>query len=361
MLKNAVIIIPNISSEEQVCDFLWQTKNCLAKNNDVFVINYYNPINLIPFSRYKIIDQLNKAIYFLYLQFYLTIKFFKKGRKYYFWMFFPQLVTAIKFKLPWWQAIFDVVDYHDSPILVEHKLLQMQKKYLLSKADYVFSISKTLKKLYQKDAKTEIRVVPQGFDLASFTLDRKKSALNLPKVRPVIGFVGQMSQRLDFDLLLELIANNQQWNFIFVGPKHHESNVSFEGEETKINQLFFHKNFFHIDKQPRQEMFDIIEQFDVCIIPYNDRYLFNRYCYPMKTFEYFYAGKPVISTEIEELKKFPEFISIAKTAAEFSKAINAFLNRPLTIEQQLFQKKIANANTWKMKIDEISKNLLDQK
>lgn len=362
MPKNAVIIIPNISNEEQVCDFLWQTKNLLAKNNEVFVIDYFKPFKLLPFSRFKIIDQFNKAIYFFFLQLYFSIKFHKPGRKYYFWMFFPQLVMAIKFKLPWWQVVFDIVDYHDSPIAAERKLLQKQKKYLLGKANHVFSISHALKRLYQKDTKVEIELVPQGFDLKSFGLDEKKSTLKFPIGKPVIGFVGQISQRLDLELLLELVANNKQWNFVFVGPKHHESNIAssfHKADETEIKRLFAYENVFYFGKQARQEMLNIIKQFDVCLIPYDVGYDFNRYCYPMKIFEYFYVGKPVVSTEIEELKNFNDLVKIAKTAKEFTGAIADFLKKPWSDEMRQKQTELARNNTWEEKISKIGEYLLD--
>lgn len=361
MLKNAVIIIPKISDEEQVCDFLWQTKNILEKDNEVFVVDYFKVINLLPLRRFKTINQLNKSIYFFLLQIYISIKFYKRGRKYYFWMFFPQLIDAIKLKLPWWQVIFDLVDYHDSPIPAEQKILHKQKKYLLSKADYIFSISHSLKELYQKDAKAKIEIVPQGFDLTNFAENRKKSTIDLPTDRPLVGFVGQISQRLDFNLLLDLVRSNQQWNFIFVGPKHHESNVASTLMEEKIKQLFKQKNVFYFGKQNRQELLDIIKHFAVCIIPYDAKYDFNRYSYPMKIFEYFFAGKPVVSTEIVELKRFDGFIKIAKEAEDFGKAINSFLKKPLVDDERNQQLILAQNNTWESKISKISKYLMASK
>ena len=79
----------------------------------------------------------------------------------------------------------------------------------------------------------------------------------------------------------------------------------------------------------------------------------------MKLFEYFYLGKPVISTPIEELKRFPKFVKIGKTAKEWEKHIKFLLSKPWPYQKE--QKKLAKENSWKSKIEVISKIIDDEK
>ena len=104
----------------------------------------------------------------------------------------------------------------------------------------------------------------------------------------------------------------------------------------------------------------IIKQFDIGIIPYNIKLLSNKYCYPMKIFEYFYLGKPVISTPIKELKNFPEYVKIGNTIEEWKKHIEILLSKPWPEKYERKQKKLAIANSWSNKINTINKLIFNK-
>lgn len=353
MLKNSVVVIPDISDEKQVCDFLAQTASVLRRDNTVYVLKYFALPRILPFRRFAWINQLNRILYLWFFQLYLLVRH-PSAKAFYWWIFFPQLSPISKIKLPGWQLIFDIVDYHFSPLESVQRQLENQKNELLQRADYVFSISHALKNLYQSRSSKEIKMVSQGFAFQDFALRNEPTKLKLPHDKPMIGFIGQMSERLDLKLLHELIKRNQQWNFVFIGPKHHEPNVSFHFDEHKIDELFTYKNAFYYPSQPKNTMRSIIKQFGVCLIPYDVSHDFNRYSYPMKTFEYFYVGKPIISTKIEELKRFPTLIYTASSADGFAEMIKNALMKPWPKELKLKQLKLAEENSWENKLEEIS-------
>ncbi len=381
MIKNSVIIIPNISNEDQVCDFLWQTKKVLAKNNFVYIIdcsssqslvqvlrslifgkkiNYLKPIDFLPFRRFVFIKDLNRAIYFSALQVYLSIKH-RNFKDCYLWMFFPQLVTAVQLSLPWWQIIFDIVDFHTSENEQAEFILTKAKRKLLTKADHIFVISHTLLKQYEKfikrehiNLKNKIEIVPQGFDLDSFSANNKKTALILPDGKPIIGFIGQISERLDFKLIENLVLNNRQWNFVFIGPWHHEDNVPANPSyRDSFNKICQKKNCFYYEKQPRKAILSILDRFDICMIPYDSSFDFNRYSYPMKVFEYFYAGKPVVSAQIDELERFSDFVKMGADSERWQKNINQLLKESHRFKKQSVQREIAIQNSWLSKLERI--------
>lgn len=355
MIKNSVIIIPNVSNEEQVCDFLFQTAKELRKNNNVYVLNYYDLPRLLPFRRFSKINQLNRNLYLILFQIYLYLKHFR-AKNFYFWVFFPEISTIGSIRLPNWKLIFDIVDYHFSPIESRRKELEKQKDELFNRADYVFCISKTLKKLYQKRSPKEIKIVPQGFAIEDFN-SAASSDIKLPAGKPIIGFIGQISQRLDLKLLHELIGNKLEWNFVFIGPVHHESNVSDKLDEKEVMRIMDFKNVFYYGAQNRETLPNIVKQFDVCIIPYDTDHEFNRYCYPMKLFEYFYLGMPIVSTPIEELKKFPNFVMIGKDAKSWKIHIKNLLSEKWSENKKVKQRELALNNSWKNKLEKISSYL----
>lgn len=368
MLKNAVIIIPDLSGEEQVCDFVRQTASILSSSNLVYLVNFnthfskskknliqLKPFGLLPFRRFAITRKLNDQLYIFLLEFWIFLRF--PFKKHYLWMFFPQLTHLSQFKFLSFQIIFDIVDFHYSANPIINKNLEFQKKFLIKKADFIFSISSSLKNLYQKNTSKKIYLVKQGFDHQSFT---KKQEINLvlPKNKKIIGFIGQISERLDFSLLIELIRRNPQWLFVFIGPLHHEPNAAQHDDQLKLKnnlkKIISFNNVIYYEKEPRTKILSFIKKFDLCIIPYNSNYLFNRYCYPMKIFEYFFAGKPVVSSNIKELKKFPDFVKIAYSKEDWENVIKDILVKDWPITKQQEQRNIALNNNWHNKLNEIS-------
>jgi len=368
MLKNAVIIIPDLSGEEQVCDFVRQTASILSTSNRVYLVNFNNhfskskknlfqlrPFDLLPLRRFAFIRNFNQQLYIFLLELWIFLRFPLK--KHYLWMFFPHLAHLSLFKFVSFQVIFDIVDFYYSDEPTINRCIESQKGILLKNADFVFSISSSLKNLYQKDSNQKIRLVKQGFDQKVFK-HNKQININCPQNKKIIGFVGQISERLDFALLINLVKDNPQWLFVLVGPLHHEPNVAqYFNRQKLMNSLKKLKsldNAIYYDKQPRAKILSFIKKFDLCIIPYNSNYPFNRYCYPMKIFEYFFAGKPVVSSNIEELKKFPDFVRIAYSKEDWENAIKDILAKEWSIAKKKEQRNIALNNSWLNKLSEIS-------
>ena len=103
----------------------------------------------------------------------------------------------------------------------------------------------------------------------------------------------------------------------------------------------------------KSETYRIIDEFDIAIIPYDINFEFNRFCYPMKLFEYFYLKKPVVSTQIEELNRFSPIVKIGKDATEWGKMISGILSTTWSKENQQKQRSFSKANSWEKKINNI--------
>lgn len=316
-------------------------------------IKYLTPVFILPFRKNSFIKKINKLIYFNFIQIYLNFKHFKASKKL-IWMFFPQLSFLLTVKNKNWQVVYDIVDSYSHINKKENEQITKQISYLLKKSDYIFSISNTLKEKFSTLTKKPIAVVPQGFDEEAFKqLASEKITLDRNKVN--IGFVGQINERLDFNLINKLITDNQQWNFIFVGPKKKNDSM-FSNKNTNQNkQLIKSKNCFWIEQQKRENIPQIIKQFDIAIIPYDMSLEFNRYCYPMKLFEYIYMSKPVVSTPIKELvsnKNLTNIVFTGNNSHDWQKIINKILK-----EKPFINKKLALDNSWHKKLEAISQKL----
>ena len=94
------------------------------------------------------------------------------------------------------------------------------------------------------------------------------------------------------------------------------------------------------------------------MIPYDISQDFNRYCYPMKLFEYFYLGKPVVSTDILELRNFPGLVAIGNTSDDWGKAIKKILSKEWSMKNKKLEKRLSMENSWQMKISKIGSYVL---
>jgi glycosyltransferase involved in cell wall biosynthesis len=367
LIKKAPIIIPEIYGMNPICDYLPQTVKCLTKRNYpviVFLINYpakrftlpkfnnlkinyYFPQHILPFNRFKLVQKIQVYLSFNILSLYCYFKY--KVFPIY-WIFYPHIHRLIKYSIKPQTLIYDIIDFYPG--------YNEGKKYFLSSSKVIVAISQELKKNYLKYfPPVSINLVPQGFKLI------KSKSLVHPKIKKIdnlqnkVGFIGAINNRLDFNLLFELIPATPDINYIFIGPIDTDSNTSSKPIDTLISRLFSFKNVYHIGLISKEQIRQFIDNLDVTMIPYDTKDDFNRLCYPMKLFEYFAAGKPVISTAIEELKKFPNLVFVSNTAKEWVKIINKIISKPWPKNLQIQEKILAKKNSWENKIDQILKLL----
>jgi hypothetical protein len=386
MVKNFVIVIPSQEKKHEICDFLSQTAQTLNNNNNLVIIlqlkesysikeilvslfhnkkiiklvgkkngiYYIKPLFIIPFRRFEFIYNLNLKINCLLLQVFIEIT--NHHKKKLLWMFFPHEEKLTSYFGERWFILYDIVDFYTLPTKKENQLLEIKKKKLLKKSHLTTAISNSLKIKYSKLTNKKIYQVPQGFQLIKNKPPIKNRKRNKKKQKPIIGYIGHINNRFDLKLLKGLMSKNIQWNFVFVGPKHHDNNISYQDQSIKINDLFKLKNVFWVKEQPKKNISKFISKFDICIIPYDTKYNFNKFCYPMKLFEYFSIGKPVISTPIQELllPKFKDIIRIGKNHEEWENHINNIILNNWTQKQKEKQNKMSLNNSWEHKIKKIS-------
>ena len=148
-------------------------------------------------------------------------------------------------------------------------------------------------------------------------------------------------------------------SFIFIGdllPMTYDD--KFVGTVKLLSELKKARNTHFLPKtDTRKVLRELLKEIDIGMIPYNIEFDFNRYCYPMKLFEYFYMGMPVISTEILELRKYPEFVKIGKSVSEWEKIIKDFILNPRDKELQREEKNLTIKNSWNNKVTQILINL----
>jgi len=135
------------------------------------------------------------------------------------------------------------------------------------------------------------------------------------KGRPIIGYYGALATWFDYDLIRTLAIKRPDIDIVLFGIKYDNS-----FDESDIEKV---KNIHYLGKIDYFDLPQYANMFDVCIIPF----LINEITEatnPIKVFEYMALGKPIVTTAMNECKKYKS-IFIANNHKEFIELIDKAL------------------------------------
>jgi len=181
--------------------------------------------------------------------------------------------------------------------------------------------------------------IPNGVDIKNFRKAHYRVPEELKKIRPpILGFVGTLDARMDRELIDAILIGKPEASLVFVGPLVNNS-WKFENEDRVIL----------LGKREYEEIPDFINQFDVALIPYR-LYENTQYMYPVKLHEYLILGKPVVATDLPEMRQFSDIVYIARSPGDFVTKIEKALK---ATDEGSKKKRIetALANTWDHRLE----------
>lgn len=163
--------------------------------------------------------------------------------------------------------------------------------------------------------------------------------------KPVIGYLGDIGRRMDYDLLKKLILANPGKSFAFVGR------VSSEF----VPEWFFTAGNVHFPGPVDYEyMPAVIKGFDVALVPFKKDEV-NSSFFPLQLFEYLGAGKPVVAIDFNpDLKEFTKgAVTFCENPESFSEAVDLAWQND-SAERRKTRVTIAAENTWENRIEAIA-------
>ncbi len=323
---------------------------CLFKQKE---ITYFPTLAFIPFRRIDLINRLN--VYFNLALFYLFYKIKLGGQKPIFWAFSYRMARIANFLKGRGLLIYDRVDQAGSLDPKDVRARKQEDRQLLRAADYVFVNSPYSLRYVKKYNKVSF-LVPCGCAINLF----KKKKINIPREikrikKPIIGMIGSLDHRLDFEILYSLAKKRKEWSFILVGSPFSEEFEQFKISDLKLwlKKLKKLPNFYLLGQKPKEQLANFIAGFDIGLIPYDLSQEFVKGCNPMKLYEYLAVGKPVVSVPIDSVKRYSPTVKIASNTKGFEKAIEAFLKKSYNRKEAGKREKIALKNSWEEKVKKI--------
>jgi len=189
----------------------------------------------------------------------------------------------------------------------------------------------------------KVLYVANGVDDRHFSEENAREIgrrVNLPRCltlsRPKIGYFGALAPWLDYELIGAVVEAHPEWDFIFIGP-------DYNGGSSRLPSRAL--NCHWIGPVPYADLPAYAIRFDVAILPFQSGDL-AKSTSPLKLFEYFALGKPVVVTpDMAECTEYPEVMS--GTGVEgFALAIDKALKISTDAKAVEAIKRLGQANTW---------------
>jgi len=282
-------------------------------------VNIITPLPILPFSyTFKKILKFNRKISVNYLKNILK----KAGCKTFLvYIIDPLVVDAVDILHPA-VVFYDVIDEVEISSAKGKDIYEFFSKRATFRADEVITTSKSLfskhKALMQDEKK--LHLIPNGANVERFKVCLKKETplaaeLEPFKSRKVIGFIGTLDKRIDVELMEKMCKYFKNETIVMIGEQKNQ-------ELLKLSEKYF--NLLLIKKKFHRILPLYLKGFGVGIVPYKVN-KFTRAIDPVKVYEYFAAGLPVVVTDLPALKSINGALKKVASHTEFLKAVESFL------------------------------------
>lgn len=309
---------------------------------------YHSPIWL-PINEKPILKQFTN-----YLWKYLLVRKIKKltSKKPILWLSRPHFVALaglLDEKLLVYHVVDEYLGYFGHSLNDKEKI-KKNEEMLLRKADIVIVVSTNLLESKSK-LNSNTFLVPNAVNYKSYQSAGPTVIENIQ--RPMIGYSGLISNRLNIEKLMSLADRRPDWNLLFIGD------ITFGQVRDEILSLKERDNVFFLGRKNITELPSYLKSLDVGMIPYRVG-LQAENVSPLKLYEYFAAGIPVVTTDFCAAREFNKIAYVSKTFHDLEKNIQDCLKMAELVNKRIARgHKMASENTWDDRVKEISKIVTD--
>jgi GT2 family glycosyltransferase/glycosyltransferase involved in cell wall biosynthesis len=213
-----------------------------------------------------------------------------------------------------WRVLYDCMDDHEGFATNDAAMIAREKR-LADDADAIVVTSRALAKKLAFSA-TPLHRIPNAGDFDHFANPSPDAPAGLPEIEgPVIGYFGAISAWFDFDLLRDAAGKHPEWTFLLIGS-------TFGAPEHADLEALPHVHF--LGEKPYSELPAWLARFDVATIPFQSTPLIEA-TDPVKAYEYMAAGKPVVTSDLPELRPHGNLFQQASDPATFTRKLEEAL------------------------------------
>lgn len=252
------------------------------------------------------------------------------------WQYWPHQSPMLGRYLPRSPRVYDCLDRLEV-FAGSRAWLRRTHRQLLASARVVVASSRALAGQVAPH-RPDVLELPNACDYEHFQCAQRLEAPAgfTPPGELRIGYLGAISHWLDGELLSELAGLRRQDAFVLVGDIYGD-----RGQHRRLARL---DNVYFRPRQPYERLPEILAAFDVAMIPFRVNAITHATS-PIKLFEYLAGGRPVVSTELAEVRRY-DTIFLAPDAGGFSSAIEAAAKARADPSFRRRMEQVARANTW---------------
>ncbi len=217
--------------------------------------------------------------------------------------------------------------YADRPEIIDSPLARRASRFglrataRLASAGSVATSGPLLEDLKALTARAEL--IPNGVNLAKAAGFIARNRAGSKNSRFTVTFAGAFGQWVDFELVLRTAAACRWARFVLIGDGPQGDRVRQRAAGLSNVEL--------TGALSHEQVFGHLAHADICLVPFTVNALTDRVC-PVKLFEYWAAGRPVIGTPCRELRRLaaraPQALLIARTAEETAALLERFRGNP---------------------------------
>lgn len=241
------------------------------------------------------------------------------------------------------RVVYDLIDdFAVHPY--DRQLMERNHQRAMAEADVVAYVARHLAAFLE--ARPDRLYLPNGVEFERFAgnppplpPDRTMRRI-LRQGKPIAGYYGALAEWFDYKLLDRVARARPDWNFVLIGPNY---DGSLQGQ-----RVLSCPNVHWLGPRDYHVLPAYLQAFTVATIPFaiNDITLATS---PLKLYEYFAGGKPVITSPMPECMAFPE-VAIVKNAAEFQAALEAAQQRATDTDFTARLRALARENAWEARV-----------
>lgn len=215
----------------------------------------------------------------------------------------------------------------------------------------IASADKLINDVKQRRSKN-FKLVTNGVDVNHFRVIEKKVAPRevqtiVKRKKPIIGYFGAFASWFDYELIKKLAKERSEYEILLIG-------WDYDNSISKYN-LDVIANIHVIGPINYGVLPNYAQFFDVSIIPFKINEV-TESTSPVKLFEYMAMGKPIVTTDMVECRKYKSVL-IGKNEENFIKQIDKALSLCNDNKYLGVLRREADENNWLKKAKEIEKAL----
>lgn len=262
--------------------------------------------------------------------------------------YFPQLQRKIKSTIT--KTVYHCID----PIIKSYSKkhgIRLQNEAAAS-ADLIVCTAEALMDQFNDQKFPKCHFIGNGanYDLFADAKPNDATRFRKSKEEKIMGYVGNIERRLDYDLLLKVLKQLPNWRLVLAGPV----------DKTFIPKEFFnHSQITFVGAVPHHQVPEIVHSFDVALIPFKCDEV-SAGIYPLKLYEYLATGQPVVCTNFNPSVlaglKFLNLIEVSTDAFEFARHVREAARNKSTLGVSM-RKMAAKEVSWEKRATQFIKLL----